>query len=176
MSEQTEQPEQTQQSKQIIYIKGNAATPHMAPDQQGIIAHICNDHGAWGAGFVLALSKQSTAPESMYRMWYEGYYNSVNQFIGGNILLTPYYSKHLRVANMIAQHGIGSRFDGQRPLRLTWLATCLQKLSKAATVLNAAVHMPRIGCGLAGGNWDEVGALVQRILCEHGHNVFVYDL
>lgn len=36
--------------------------------------------------------------------------------------------------------------------------------------------MPRIGCGLAGGIWDEVGLLVEETLAGRGVAVFVYDL
>ncbi len=42
--------------KEISYLVGDATTP----DTQGpkIISHICNDIGAWGKGFVLAISKR----------------------------------------------------------------------------------------------------------------------
>jgi hypothetical protein len=36
--------------------------------------------------------------------------------------------------------------------------------------------MPRIGCGLAGGNWDTVGAIVEQELGRQGVAVTVYDL
>jgi hypothetical protein len=35
------------------------------------------------------------------------------------------------------------------------------------------VHMPRIGCGLAGGTWDRVGPIVDWTLDRR--DVFVYD-
>ena len=36
-----------------------------------ILAHICNDVGGWGAGFVLAVSKRWGAPESEFYKWHE---------------------------------------------------------------------------------------------------------
>jgi hypothetical protein len=42
--------------------------------------------------------------------------------------------------------------------------------------LAATVHMPRIGCGLAGGRWEEVGAIVEEELASRGVAVTVYDL
>jgi hypothetical protein len=43
-------------AQNIVFLKGDVT----CPSQQGlkIIAHICNDIGGWGKGFVLALSKK----------------------------------------------------------------------------------------------------------------------
>jgi hypothetical protein len=49
---------------------GDATKPEGAGVK--IIAHVCNDIGAWGRGFVLALSKLSPAPERAFREWYAG--------------------------------------------------------------------------------------------------------
>jgi hypothetical protein len=40
---------------------------------------------------------------------------------------------------------------------------------------NAAVHMPRIGCGLAGGTWDKIEPLIDENLADKGVEVTVYD-
>jgi hypothetical protein len=40
----------------------------------------------------------------------------------------------------------------------------------------ASVHMPRIGSGQAGGNWDIIEELVDHHLCAQGIRVTVYDL
>jgi hypothetical protein len=40
----------------------------------------------------------------------------------------------------------------------------------------ATVHMPRIGCGLAGGTWDRIGPIVERTLSAKNIGAFVYDL
>jgi O-acetyl-ADP-ribose deacetylase (regulator of RNase III) len=42
--------------------------------------------------------------------------------------------------------------------------------------LGATVHMPRIGCGLAGGRWEMIEPLVAEELERHGVEVTVYDL
>jgi hypothetical protein len=41
--------------------------------------------------------------------------------------------------------------------------------------LQASVHMPRIGCGLAGGDWEVVGKIVEEELANTGVPVTVYD-
>ena len=34
-----------------------------------IIAHVCNDVGGWGSGFVVARSAKWSKPEAAYRRW-----------------------------------------------------------------------------------------------------------
>jgi hypothetical protein len=42
--------------------------------------------------------------------------------------------------------------------------------------MRASVHMPRIGCGLAGGKWEEIEPIIERTLVAKGMTVVVYDL
>jgi hypothetical protein len=44
-----------------------------------------------------------------------------------------------------------------------------------AAELGAFVHMPRIGCGLAGGEWRRVEPLIERRLVRRGIPVTVDD-
>jgi hypothetical protein len=41
--------------------------------------------------------------------------------------------------------------------------------------LKASVHMPRIGCGLAGGPWQEIEPLIRRNLTDRSISVTVCD-
>jgi O-acetyl-ADP-ribose deacetylase (regulator of RNase III) len=75
------------------------------------------------------------------------------------------------VANMMAQKGLRSR-SNPIPLRLYALAECLATLKMKTT--GRSVHMPRIGCGLAGGTWSNVEPIIARELA--GVDVYVYDL
>jgi len=40
----------------------------------------------------------------------------------------------------------------------------------------ASVHLPRIGCGLAGGEWSKIEPLLEKHICVKDVAVFVYDL
>jgi hypothetical protein len=50
-----------------------------------------------------------------------------------------------------------------------------KKVALEAHRLNASVHMPRIGCGLAGGDWEVVRQVVEEELVRAGVPVTVYD-
>jgi len=51
----------------------------------------------------------------------------------------------------------------------------VRTLGDRAIELHASVHMPRIGCGLAGGRWDRIEPLIDTALCQRGVPVTVYD-
>lgn len=151
----------------ITYRHGDATRPQA--DGPAIVAHICNDGGGWGAGFVLAISKRWPDPERDYRRWAaEG---PAGGFELGSVRLVA-VGPALWVANMIAQGP--PRPDG--PLvRYEALAACLGTVADEAARLGASVHMPRIGCGIAGGRWEEVGPIVERTLAGRDIPVTVYD-
>lgn len=154
----------------INYVKGDATQPQ-GPGVK-IICHICNDLGAWGAGFVLAVSRRWLRPEEDYRKWYRDR-NVTEDFALGNVKFVQ-VEDDIYVANMIAQKGLGYGTDGP-PIRYLALAECLDKVADFAKEL-ASIHMPRIGCGLAGGSWSKVEGLIQDYLCNRELSVTVYDL
>ncbi len=166
----------------LKYVCGDATLP--PDDKRGIkiIAHCCNDYGGWGAGFVLALSKRSPLPEQYYRRWNQEdhrlpRYFITNLFKQGNIQIAPFNRADVVVANMIAQQGDSSQWMDARALRYGALHLCLRKLvDKCAQVPDVSVHMPRIGCGLGGGDWNEVEKIIQRTLCAYNIPTTVYDL
>lgn len=78
------------------------------------------------------------------------------------------------VANMIGQHGMSRTAEGP-PIRYDAVECCLKALAEKARALRASVHMPRIGCGLAGGKWELIEPLILKTLCEADVPVVVYD-
>lgn len=156
--------------KSISFVIGDATRPKFAGRK--IIAHICNDAGAWGKGFVLALSKVSIEPEHAFRRWHANRAN--NDFALGNVQFVEFAPETL-VANMIGQHKIRTE-RGIPPIRYEAVEKALSKICREALRLGASVHLPRIGCGLAGGDWRQIQLLIEKELCAFDVSVFVYDL
>lgn len=75
---------------------------------------------------------------------------------------------------MVGQRGIKRGGSGS-PIRYEAVAVCLKQVAVKAHELGASVHMPRIGCGLADGEWSKVEPLIEEHLCEAGIAVTVYD-
>src|SRR5581483_5446379 len=120
------------------------------------ICHVCNDLGGWGQGFVLALSRRWQQPEAEYRAWYAG--RNQNDFGLGSVQFVQ-VAPLVWVANMVAQRGI-KRSRSDPPIRYQAVTSCLRRVAEKAAELHASVHMPRIGCGLAGGKWSEIEPLI----------------
>ncbi len=154
----------------IHYVVGDATSPVV--DGPKIIVHVCNDIGGWGRGFVMALSRRWPEPEREYRNWHRG--ETSQPFALGEVQFVQVESD-IWVANLIGQRDIRQR-GGSPPIRYDALRAGLQTVGREARRLSATVHMPRIGCGLAGGKWEEVGPIVEQELASLGIGVTVYDL
>lgn len=160
---------------EIRYAIGDATAP--VGDGPKLIAHVANDVGAWGAGFTAAINERWMQPYRDYRDWYIAsgrLAQPVPAFGLGGTCFTE-VDDSLWVASMVAQHGTRG-WDNPKPIRYGPLERCLAEVGRFAQWKSASVHMPRIGCGLAGGSWDVVEPLIQDALCARGIAVTVYDL
>ena len=148
----------------ITYLIGDATAPKERP---AVITHVCNDMGLWGAGFVLTVSRRWERPEEVYR----------REHLSGGLTLGALQlvavGENLWVANLIGQHGI-RQAGAKAPIRYRAIRTALTTLGAEARQLRASVHMPRIGCGLAGGRWELIEPIIEETLA--GLSVTVYDL
>jgi len=175
----------------IHYLTGDATEPQVNKGAR-IIAHICNDLGGWGSGFVVALSNKWPEPERKYREWFKWATDDTNKTLPlGQIQLVqvkdPKKEGPLYVCNMIAQEGYTAP-DHPVAVRYDMLCACLADLNnwighychlKSRMVLpptntHLSIHMPRIGCGLGGGDWGIVSELIGALLT--ACDVYVYDL
>lgn len=152
----------------ISYHKGDATRP-IGPGIK-VIAHVCNDIKAWGAGFVLSLNNRWDRPKIEYmNIDTEGGLIPL-----GTTQFVP-VEPDVIVANMVAQHGIRGR-NNPHPLRMDALEITLGYVMIYALERGASVHMPRIGSGLAGGDWNQISALISKVFANSGLVVNIYDL
>lgn len=154
----------------ITYLVGSALEP-VGPGQK-IIAHCVSDNGrSFGKGFALSLARKWPDSRTAYKTAYrDGSLRLGENVVTGGVLGPD----RPEIISMVAQRGLGPT-----SLRLPELFGCLFDLAAWAIQLNASVHMPRIGCGLAGGKWEDV----EPLIIETFHlplaslaKVYVYDL
>ncbi|MEZ4316979.1 MAG: Appr-1-p processing protein [Myxococcota bacterium] len=152
---------------QLTYTAGDATQP----TGQGpkVITHVCNDIGKWGRGFVMALSRRWPETRACYLEWF-----GAPDFQLGMVQFVQ-VEADLWVANLIGQHGIRRR-KGDTPVRYPAIASGLAKVAAFASDHGASVHMPRIGAGLAGGDWNTIEQLILDELVAVGVDTTVYDL
>jgi O-acetyl-ADP-ribose deacetylase (regulator of RNase III) len=159
----------------INYVKGDATSP--AGSGLRIIAHVCNDVGGWGAGFVLAISRKWQEPEAAYRSMRSDDLTKAlhEQLKTPDVYVEPRSTIYklgtvqfvsvedeILVANMIAQRGLGKR--NMPAVDYSALKLTLQEVFYQAKKLRASVHMPKIGCGLGGGDWNVVEKIIEETM------------
>jgi len=157
----------------LRYIIGDATRPEGTGPQ--LLVHVCNDIGGWGRGFVMALSKVSRKPEEAYKRWSAG--ETDQPFQLGEVQFV-YVSEEFTVANLIGQHDIArrNRPTAEPPVRYEAIRRGLRQVRALAQTRGGSVHMPRIGAGLAGGDWGRIESIILEELVAHGLPVTVYDL
>lgn len=164
----------------IHYIIGDATLPIETEAENRLIVHCCNTLGAWGAGFVVPLGKR-------YPLAKEGYKKFIaeNGGILGEVNEVP-VGKHLFVENLMGQSFLHKKPNGEIPCNYAAIETgflnIIRKWLSYYEVFhnekqNFSIHMPRIGCGLAGGDWQTIENIIQRTFIDIADvDVYVYDL
>jgi O-acetyl-ADP-ribose deacetylase (regulator of RNase III) len=154
----------------ITFLKGDATRP--LANGKRIIAHVVNDATPnWGGhGFAQAIKTKWPAAQEAFRKWVA---EDPERLSLGNLHLADVDSE-TALASLICQRGYGS--SAKLRLRYFALEACLRNLHQIASERLASVHMPRIGCGQAGGSWFLVQELIAGVLLSENVPVFVYDL
>ncbi len=186
-------------------VKGDVRSPQfLVSNELAIIPHVANNLKAWGAGFVMALNQKDDNPMRCYQNMFENRtipkdkkdmlglvsFASFCSTVGWQELngFRLYDSKNaifpskMIVANMLAQDGYRGNSDFEVPLRYIALAKCMIKVAlwikKEADKYPDklfAIHAPKFGSELAGGNFDFILELIREIWIEEGINVTVYE-
>jgi|HubBroStandDraft_2_1064218.scaffolds.fasta_scaffold08624_5 O-acetyl-ADP-ribose deacetylase (regulator of RNase III) len=157
------------QSASIQYLKGDATNPRGTSAR--IIVQVVNDKAiTWGKGFSVAVRKKWPEAQKDFTRWV---FEHRPEFKIGNIHITT-LEQSVELISLVAQHGYGPSLFPR--IQYSALETCLSKVAAQAQQTGASVHMPRIGCGEAGGDWNIVSELIDETLCKHNIPVTVYDL
>jgi hypothetical protein len=159
-------------------------------DHVAFVCHICNDIGAWGAGFVLALNEHYPQAKEAYLKWYRG--DETNPAVPLELGITQFVdvAPNVVVCNMIAQQGIGH----DRPLRYNALVSCMDHVARVMEASKLCrdgksmvfdtqkvdhqpeIHAPFFGSGLAGGDWKFIEQLIIDCWSRKNIRVIIYDL
>jgi O-acetyl-ADP-ribose deacetylase (regulator of RNase III) len=154
----------------ITFLRGDAMQPRGTG--QKIVAQVVNDGTPnWGGGgFAQGVRRKWPGVQESFRHWLAQRPRS--GWLGTVHVIEP--EAGTSVASMVAQRGYGPS-NGPR-IRYSALERCLSSLATIAVERGASVHMPRIGCGQAGGRWSLVQELIADTLVAAHVPVFVYDL
>lgn len=158
---------------EIKYIKGDATEPIVIGDKYSVICHCCNALGAWGKGFVVPLGKK-------YPIAREKYLEFIKNTPKENRLGSVSFAKvndNIIVANIIGQYYTYPK-DGKIPLDYEALEKGFKFIINIFKMhkMPLTIHMPKIGCGLAGGDWNVVEKIIKNTFIKEEIEVYVYLL
>jgi len=141
-----------------IETKKGSATSAQPNSQNGvIIAHLCNNISAWGAGFVLAVNDLSLAAKYAYKALCKDHNNDVPLGTTQFVEVKP----NVWVANMIAQNGVDKGTDACL-VDYKALNECLKTVFERAVTLKCSVQIPSgMGSGLAGGEEQMIHDIIK---------------
>lgn len=148
----------------IEYIKGDVL--HNSNTKR-IIAHVCNNVGGFGKGFALAVAKKYPMVKKRYNEWYNSQFIYKDVFQLGD-WQDVFIDDNLTFVNMLCQNGYKSEIN-PCPLDYDALERCLYGLDCMNRV---EIWMPRIGSGLAGGDWRKIENRINCFLKDRIVKVF----
>ncbi len=153
----------------IKYLNGDATEPQAEGIK--ILAHLCNNLGFMGAGIAKTIRIK-------YPLAYSRYVDHSKSYgLDLGFVQLILVQDGLYVANMVAQNGINDGKMGWHGDLVDYdgLSECLKTAFAFAKVHGATVHMPRIGCGLAGSEWGKIEPILIKIVRFYGVDCYVYD-
>ena len=159
-------------------IVGNALDCTPSKKELVVIPHICNNEGAWGAGFVVGLAAKWPETREQYLKWHKTKIHrpSHTPFDLGHVLNVD-VSPFITVCNMVAQVLGGDR----PPIRYGALAQCMKSVQEfcwdmAENGRNVHIRCPMFGSGLAGGHWPVIQSMIYEIWVDREIDVTVVKL
>lgn len=143
----------------LKYIQGDASLPETKNDirKRHYIAHVCNNIGGWGSGFVLSLNKHSQLPKQKFLEFSKQY---TQQQLLGCVCFADYINK-IQIINMIAQNGVRN-YDNPTPIKYDALEKCMKYVAETINP-QSIIHGPKFGSGLAGGDWNVIESMINDV-------------
>ncbi len=164
-------------------IEGNLIT--LALDGEfDVIAHGCNCFCTMGAGLAPQMAKAFGCDLfPLENEMYRGDINKLGQIDYGFFeindgkvrKMTGIHPYNLEVVNCYSQYGFGiNHKEGSvAPLDYSALALCFKKMNHIFK--GKHIGLPQIGCHLAGGDWDIVKDMIQRIFKDCQVTIVIYN-
>lgn len=132
------------------------------------ICHQVNCKGVMRSGIAKQIRERFPEVYEEYKKLCESYECGPHYLLG-----SIQFVDRFGVINMFSQELYG--YDGQRYTSYDAFAKCLHAI-RARVLIGSKIGFPKnIGCGLGGGNWKIISALIEEILGKD-YDVYIYEL
>jgi O-acetyl-ADP-ribose deacetylase (regulator of RNase III) len=120
--------------------------------ERGIIVHGCNCRGKMGSG----IAKQVKAEYPKVFARYHDDYEAIGLKLG--TISFVHVAGEKIIVNAMTQENYGK--EPKLYVDYTAVRKCFRLVNEVALVDKLPVHFPLIGCGLAGGDWSIISAII----------------
>ena len=136
-----------------------------------VIAHGCNCMCTMGAGIAPQMAKAFGADK--FVMEREEYRGDINKL--GQIDYDTFPVLGLTVVNAYTQYNYGrNHVDGDKnPVDYAAIEMCMKKMNYLFK--GKHIGLPKIGAGLAGGDWERIKGIIQKELKDCEVTIVIYD-
>lgn len=146
----------------IKIVKGDLLTAN------GIIAHGVNCVGGFGSGVAGQIARQFP----IVREFYLHKHNNGGWKLGEIQVVT--IAPDLMIVNCATQEKFLPRDTVH--CDYTAIGTVMHNLKHLSNVTGMKINLPKIGCGLAGGDWNKVSAIIDDVFWLNDKDITVWEL
>jgi O-acetyl-ADP-ribose deacetylase (regulator of RNase III) len=129
-----------------------------------IIAHGCNCKGVMGSGVARIVREKYPKAYSAYCEQHE----QDGLWLGEIQTVLQYDGKY--IANCMTQNGFMPRTVCHADYKA--IETCMWKLKKFAKEKGLSIAIPKIGAGLAGGDWNTIEGILNKVFSDYDITVY----
>jgi O-acetyl-ADP-ribose deacetylase (regulator of RNase III) len=146
---------------------------------RGVVGQGVNSRGVMGSGVALAIKNKWAIAYERYHSMVKAWKRPTRELLGLSQIVNVGHPdidepNSIFVANMFTQEDCGR--DG----RAYASQLAIQKAAEATLSFcrgtNLDLYMPRVGCGLGGLKWENVGPMIDTLQQQYNVNVFICDL
>lgn len=136
-----------------------------------LICQLVNDKATrWGGGIAKDAADKFPAAEVDFR---KKILKISHEDRLGEVIFTE-VSEQITIASLIGQHGFGPSSVAR--IRYSALQKCFNAVACEARRIGASIHMPKIGTGAAGGDWQTIEEIIDESIIRSGLSVTLYEL
>ena len=151
----------------VMYVKDSILNA-----KQKYIAHGVNCQNKMGSGVAKVIYKEYPIVKSSYHDFAKSA-KQPSDLLGVNQRIYLGDEVHESVFNMFTQENYG--YDGEKYVSYEAIYNCFRNLTEEMQADSYPdIAIPKIGCGLAGGNWDIVSRIINDATGDD-LDVYVYD-
>lgn len=131
-----------------------------------LLAHGCNCKGGFGSGIAAGMATLHRKARNAYLDKHEedGWKLGDVQFVA---------SKEKIIANCATQHNFLPR--GKCHADYNAIKVCMKKVKDYAKLRNLSIAIPKIGAGLAGGDWELIKAILDDVFLDYDCTVYYLE-